>query len=93
MLVIEGICASEGDCMRKTFATSLSAASLVLASALASVAGQYGPGVTDTEIKLGNTDLTRESVMKHAASLHNLTLPMLLPGITLLYCREGMLGI
>ena len=41
--------------MRKTFATSLSAASLVLASALASVAGQYGPGVTDTEIKLGNT--------------------------------------
>ena len=28
-------------------------------------------------------DLTRESVMKHAASLHNLTLPMLLPGITL----------
>ena len=41
--------------MRKTFATSLSAATLVLASALASVAGQYGPGVTDTEIKLGNT--------------------------------------
>jgi branched-chain amino acid transport system substrate-binding protein len=28
-------------------------------------------------------DLTRESVIKHAASLHNLTLPMLLPGITL----------
>jgi branched-chain amino acid transport system substrate-binding protein len=41
--------------MRTTFATSLSAASLILASALASVAGQYGPGVTDTEIKLGNT--------------------------------------
>jgi branched-chain amino acid transport system substrate-binding protein len=28
-------------------------------------------------------DLTRENVMKHAANLHNLTLPMLLPGITL----------
>ena len=26
--------------------------------------------------------LTRENVMKQAASIHNLTLPMLLPGIT-----------
>jgi branched-chain amino acid transport system substrate-binding protein len=33
----------------------LSAAGLVLASALAYAAGQYGPGVTDTEIKIGNT--------------------------------------
>ena len=41
--------------MRTTFATSLSVATLVLASAIASVAGQYGPGVSDTEIKLGNT--------------------------------------
>jgi branched-chain amino acid transport system substrate-binding protein len=30
----------------------------------------------------GNT-LTRENVMKQAASLHNLTLPMVLPGIML----------
>jgi branched-chain amino acid transport system substrate-binding protein len=28
-------------------------------------------------------DLTRENVMKQAANLHNMTLPMLLPGITL----------
>ncbi len=31
------------------------AAALLLASALAAAAGQYGPGVSDTEIKIGNT--------------------------------------
>ena len=31
------------------------AASLALAGGLAWAAGQYGPGVSDTEIKLGNT--------------------------------------
>ena len=36
-------------------ARGLSALSFVLASALAASAGQYGPGVTDTEIKIGNT--------------------------------------
>jgi ABC-type branched-subunit amino acid transport system substrate-binding protein len=36
--------------------TGLSAAGLILASGLAAwTAGQYGPGVSDTEIKLGNT--------------------------------------
>src|SRR6202166_5188832 len=36
--------------------TGLSAAGLILASSLAAwAAGQYGPGVSDTEIKLGNT--------------------------------------
>src|ERR1700726_861949 len=36
--------------------TGLSAAGLILASVLAAwTAGQYGPGVSDTEIKLGNT--------------------------------------
>jgi branched-chain amino acid transport system substrate-binding protein len=35
-------------------AAGLSAASFLLASALAA-AGEYGPGVTDTEIKIGNT--------------------------------------
>jgi branched-chain amino acid transport system substrate-binding protein len=33
----------------------LSAASFVLAAELAVAAGQYGPGVTDSEIKIGNT--------------------------------------
>jgi branched-chain amino acid transport system substrate-binding protein len=33
----------------------LSAASAVLASGLAFAAGQYGPGASDTEIKIGNT--------------------------------------
>jgi branched-chain amino acid transport system substrate-binding protein len=36
-------------------AKGLSAASLVLASGLAFAAGQYGPGVSDSEIKIGNT--------------------------------------
>jgi branched-chain amino acid transport system substrate-binding protein len=41
--------------MKRTIVTALSAASLVLASGLASAAGQYGPGASDTEIKIGNT--------------------------------------
>jgi branched-chain amino acid transport system substrate-binding protein len=38
-----------------TLATSLAAAALVAAGGMALAAAQYGPGVTDTEIKLGNT--------------------------------------
>ena len=41
--------------MKRTVATALSVASLVLAGGLACAAGQYGPGVSDTEIKIGNT--------------------------------------
>ena len=37
-------------------AKGLSAAGLVLVSSLAFAAGQYGPGASDTEIKIGNTD-------------------------------------
>ncbi len=33
-------------------------------------------------LKASGDNLTRENVMKQAASIHNLTLPMLLPGIT-----------
>jgi branched-chain amino acid transport system substrate-binding protein len=33
----------------------LSAASLILTSAISFAGGQYGPGVSDTEIKIGNT--------------------------------------
>ena len=41
--------------MKQTTVTALSAVGLVLAVGLAWAAGQYGPGVTDTEIKLGST--------------------------------------
>src|SRR5271169_173212 len=41
--------------MKRTVATALSVASLVLAGGLACAAGQYGPGVSGTEIKIGNT--------------------------------------
>jgi branched-chain amino acid transport system substrate-binding protein len=41
--------------MKRTIVTGLSAAGLILAGSLAFAAGQYGPGVTDTEIKLGST--------------------------------------
>jgi branched-chain amino acid transport system substrate-binding protein len=41
--------------MKQTIVTGLAAASLVLASGLAFAAGQYGPGVSDIEIKIGNT--------------------------------------
>jgi len=33
-------------------------------------------------LKASGDSLTRENVMTQAASIHNLTLPMLLPGIT-----------
>src|SRR5690242_17906585 len=42
--------------MRRTALVSLSAALIALASAPALSAGQYVPGVSDTEIKLGNTN-------------------------------------
>ena len=41
--------------MKRTFLLALSGAGLVLAGGLALAAGQYGPGASDTEIKLGNT--------------------------------------
>ncbi|MFY9894818.1 MAG: hypothetical protein WAK63_11890 [Xanthobacteraceae bacterium] len=34
-------------------------------------------------LKASGDDLTRENVMKQATSIHDLTQPMLLPGITL----------
>jgi branched-chain amino acid transport system substrate-binding protein len=40
---------------KRTILTNLLAASGVLAGGLAWAAGQYGPGASDTEIKLGNT--------------------------------------
>jgi branched-chain amino acid transport system substrate-binding protein len=45
----------------------------------------YGYTVAQTMVavlKVSGNDLTRENVMKQAASIHNMTLPMLLPGIT-----------
>ena len=40
---------------KQTMVTSLTAAGLALVSGLAFAAGQYGPGASDTEIKIGNT--------------------------------------
>jgi branched-chain amino acid transport system substrate-binding protein len=41
--------------LTRTIFTCLSAAYLVLESGLAIAGGQYGPGVSDAEIKIGNT--------------------------------------
>jgi ABC-type branched-subunit amino acid transport system substrate-binding protein len=41
--------------MKRAIVTGLSAAGLVLAGGLSWAAGQYGPGASDTEIKIGNT--------------------------------------
>jgi branched-chain amino acid transport system substrate-binding protein len=41
--------------IKRTIGTGLFVASLVFASGLAFGAGQYGPGASDTEIKIGNT--------------------------------------
>jgi branched-chain amino acid transport system substrate-binding protein len=46
----------------------------------------YGQSIAETTVqvlKQCGDELTRENVMKQAASLHNLELPMLLPGITI----------
>jgi branched-chain amino acid transport system substrate-binding protein len=46
----------------------------------------YGPSIAQTTVqvlKQCGDELTRENVMKQAASLHDLQLPMLLPGITI----------
>jgi branched-chain amino acid transport system substrate-binding protein len=40
---------------KRTMMTSLMAAGFALAGGLAFAAGQYGPGASDTEIKIGNT--------------------------------------
>ena len=42
--------------VKKIIVSGLALASLVLANGIATAAGQYGPGVTDTEIKIGNTN-------------------------------------
>ena len=41
---------------KQTAVASLAAALVALASGLASAAGQYGPGASDTQIKIGNTN-------------------------------------
>ena len=41
--------------IKQAIVTGLSAAGLVLAGGLGWAAGQYGPGASDTEIKIGNT--------------------------------------
>jgi branched-chain amino acid transport system substrate-binding protein len=41
---------------RHAMAAGWAAAALITASGLALAAGQYGPGASDTEIKIGNTD-------------------------------------
>src|SRR5215831_20154987 len=41
--------------MKRTIATVLPICGLALAAGLAFAAGQYGPGASDAEIKLGNT--------------------------------------
>jgi branched-chain amino acid transport system substrate-binding protein len=46
----------------------------------------YGQSIAETTVqvlKQCGDELTRENVMKQAANLHNLELPMLLPGITI----------
>jgi branched-chain amino acid transport system substrate-binding protein len=50
------------------------------------VGNVYGPSIAQTlaqVLKQCGDDLTRENVMKQAASLKNFTVPMLLPGITI----------
>ena len=41
---------------KQTGVASLAAALVALASGLALAAGQYGPGASDTQIKIGNTN-------------------------------------
>ena len=50
------------------------------------LANALGPSIAATTVqvlKQCGDDLTRENVMRQAANLHHLELPMLLPGITI----------
>ena len=51
----------------------------------ADIQGAVGYSLAQTMVAVlrGRCNLTRENVMKQAASLHDLTLPMLLPGVTI----------
>jgi branched-chain amino acid transport system substrate-binding protein len=51
-----------------------------------SLGNVFGPSIAATTVqvlKQCGDDLTRENVMRQAANLHHLELPMLLPGITI----------
>ena len=53
---------------------------------LADINNVYGYSVAQTLVavlKASGNNLTRENIMKQAASIHDLKLPMLLPGITI----------
>ena len=55
-------------------------------AAIADSLNVYGYSLAQTLVavlKASGDDLTRENLMNQAASIHNLTVPMLLPGITL----------
>ena len=41
--------------MKRIIVAGLSATGLLFATVLASTAGEYGPGASDTEVKIGNT--------------------------------------
>ena len=60
------------------------------------ILGQRKPRVgvlsNGSEVSKGN-DLTRENIMKQAASIHDLKLPMLLPGITISTTAENFAAI
>ena len=57
--------------MKQIVATTVSAASLVLASGLAWTAGQYGPGVSDTEIKIVRRQSALEPKRVEARALNS----------------------
>ena len=54
--------------IKRTISTGLYVASLIFASGLAFGAGQYGPGVSDTEIKIGDTVPTADRLRPTAPS-------------------------
>ena len=43
----------------------------------------YGRRLIEKILKAAGNDLSRENILKQATDLHNVTLPMLLPGITI----------
>jgi hypothetical protein len=87
-LARSGLSGQEGQSLPNGQAVpTLRSISTQFASAnVADILAVWGYSMAQTMVAVlkdcGN-DLTRENVMKHAANLHNLTLPMILPGITL----------
>ena len=74
--------ASDGDVKEFIAWAKRYGASADLSNSVAAVRGYTVGGLIEKILKTAGNDLSRENILKQATSLHDIALPMLLPGIT-----------